>query len=228
MKRLAFVSMVSFVFSYLAFIFLCVFGVLVYSFFMHDDAQQVRISMEGGLLEVLSAGLFAVAGVFALIRFVRLRTQLSGTFAALLLLASAREMDLHKAFTSDSMLKSRFYSSAETPFFEKIIGALVIALLLYCVWTLLRQIPDFIRRLMRFCPYAISVFLGLGVITTAKMLDSLARILPFAAGFKEQHSAYLGLIEESFEMAGAVIFFMLALALLKTMAEPADRGAIEN
>ncbi len=204
-----------FIFSSLFLTFAGVFSFLAYAFFVLVDVDHVRMSMEHGTLELASAGVFALAAVFALLRAIRLRTRLNITFTILMVLATAREMDLHKACTSDSILKSRFYTSAETPLFEKVIGAFVIALLIYCVWQLVRHAPEFIRRLLQFCPCAIAIFSGLGVICIAKMLDGMSRLFPFLADFHEQNGAYLGLIEESFEMAGAVVFFVLAAALLK-------------
>lgn len=187
----------------------------MYALFWQGDDYYLKISQEHGILEALSASLFACAGVFGVIRAVRLRTQLSFTFSLLMLMAAAREMDWHKAFTSDSILKTRFYLRAETPFYEKFVGLVCIALLIYCVWQLIKHSPEFIRRVLQLCPYASSVFLGLGMICTAKLLDSMDRILPFASNFKAQHHAYLTLIEESFEIAAAMIFFMLAAVLLK-------------
>ena len=63
--------------------------------------------------------------------FIKHRVNLRFVLALGMSLAAMRELDWHKAWTTDSVLKSRFYLSDVTPIYEKVIGGGVILLLLY-------------------------------------------------------------------------------------------------
>lgn len=134
---------------------------------------------------------------------------------ALMALASMREMDLHKEWTTDSILKSRFYLDSNTPDIEKLIGGLVILFLVYAVWQLIKRVPQFVASIWCFVPTAWAIGMGLGLLVVAKGIDSMKRILPFMVEFHTENRAFLGVIEESFEMTGALFFMVFVVMRLK-------------
>ncbi len=96
---------------------------------------------ETGPVEILSLVFWVVAAIVVLVS-VRPATGRTWAFAVMYLVFAAREADLHRAFTADSMLKSGYYRHVAAPLPEKIIAGLVaiaiLALLLYFLWVSFR------------------------------------------------------------------------------------------
>src|SRR5690606_25527234 len=100
-----------------------------------------RFFSEEGPVETASMFFWLFAAVVVLVRVRPLRAR-TWAFALLYLAFAAREADLHKAFTADSMLKSAYYRRVPAPFEEKLIAGIVaialIALLAYVLWVVAR------------------------------------------------------------------------------------------
>jgi len=156
----------------------------------------------------LSASLVA-AGFF----IVQQKTKMIFIFSALMALAAFREMDWHKKWTSDSILKSKFYVLEATPIQEKIIGGMVIAFLVYALILLMFSSKKWVLDIYRGKLVAWGVFFGLGSLVGAKILDSFSRLVPALNDFKITYEiVFLGL-EETMEMIAASIFLFLAVML---------------
>lgn len=190
-------------------------GGLYYIFNFLPESEWAILVQEHGVIELSAAIAFAVAAFFGLVQFIKTNTKMDFIFMTLMALAGAREMDWHKEWTTDSILKSRFYIDENTPAFEKIIGAIVILFLVYAAWQLLKRVPYFITNVWHFVPTAWAIGLGLGMLTMAKSLDSMARIMPFMAEFHADNRAFLSVIEETMELSGAIFFVMLAFMRVK-------------
>jgi len=202
-----------FIFS--AVILIALAGGLYYIFHHLPESQWAQLTMEHGAVEMATAILFAIAAFLGMVQFIKITAKMDFVFMALMALAGAREMDWHKEWTTQSILKSRFYVDPNTPALEKIIGGLIILFLIYAAWQLIKRVPQFIASVWHFIPNAWAVGLGLGMLVTAKTLDSMARIMPFMAEFHADNRAFLGVIEESFEMTGALFFVVLVFMRLK-------------
>lgn len=96
---------------------------------------------EEGPVEVAALVFWVVAAVVVLVR-IRPLTARAWAFAGLYLAFAAREADLHRAFTADSMLKTSYYRRAVAPIEEKIIAGIValvlVALFVYVLWVVAR------------------------------------------------------------------------------------------
>lgn len=96
---------------------------------------------EEGPVEVGAMLLWFTAAVVVVVR-VRPPGARGWAFAALYLAFAAREAELHRAFTADSMLKSAYYRRVAAPLEEKIIAGIVavalVALLMYVLATVVR------------------------------------------------------------------------------------------
>jgi hypothetical protein len=176
---------------------------------------------EYGLIENLTAISFAMASGLALIIFIRQQKSIWACFSFLMCMACMRELDLHKYWTTDSILKSRFYLSVDTPFIEKIIGATVILSLILCGIYLLRHIPAFIINIREKQKTALAFLCACGLIVTSKFFDAMSRILPALKPFHKTHASFFKGTEESFELIAAVLF--LSLCLLKIRQKPLAR-----
>lgn len=199
--------------------FLTIFGGLFaflgYALFNFSPVEQAAFATEGGFIETVAASAFFIVAFLGFVKFLQHKSKMNFIFFALMALAGAREMDWHKEWTTQSVLKSRFYIDPTTPAIEKLIGFILILFLIYAAWQLLKRVPQFVANLWHFIPTAWAIGFGLGLITVAKILDSMARILPFAKDFHTDNKEFLMLIEESFELTGALFFLVFVILRLK-------------
>lgn len=171
--------------------------------------RLMAASQEGGWIETGTAvTYFAVALVLLLVQ--------SGNrwflwhSAFIVSLMGARELDLHKAFTSDSVLTTRFYfrDHAELP--EKLISGAVMTVLAILVLYYLRHWRRLWDGLWRRSAAAISIVTVIMLALITKSLDAFGRLM---SGFGIELSFdtdRLRIIEESGELAIPVV---MALAL---------------
>jgi len=186
-------------------------GFLLYNLTALTPEQYTNLTREHGPIEMLTAIGFALTACTAAIIAWKEKTQIWSLFAAFMAFAAARELDLHKAFTSDSILKSKFYLKSDAPWFEKTGGALFILLLIYCVIRLLPYTKQWVQNLLKFQSNALSIFLAMGILAAAKMLDSFARLFPFIADIHTNNRALFGLVEETFECTCIAFFAFVCL-----------------
>jgi branched-subunit amino acid transport protein AzlD len=171
---------------------------------------------EYGFVESATAIGFAIVGIIAFIIYLQKRHGIWAIFSFLMVMASMREMDLHKYWTTDSILKSRFYISEQTPIIEKLIGGGVIILLILCAVFLIRRVPYFVSSVWKFHANAWALCFAFGCLIVAKGMDSMARIFPFLADFHAQNRDFLGVIEESLEFTSALFFLLVCFLAIKT------------
>jgi len=188
---------------------------LLFIFTAIPQSDWETITAEHNPLEMTTAIAYIIAAIIGLLVFVKDKSQMHFITFALMVLATGREMDLHKEWTTDSILKSRFYIDPATPIIEKIIGGIVILFLVYAVITLVRRTPRFIMMLWQLSALAWSIALGLGLLTIAKTMDSMARLFPFLADFHAHHRDFLNVIEETLELGGALFFVVMVIILIK-------------
>lgn len=106
---------------------------------------------EAGFFEIGSAvGWFTLAAVLAVLAFAGIDRRFSVPAGIILLAFGMRELDWHKAFTADSMLKSNYYLELPAPLLETAISAAVVlgllSLLSYLVVTFARPLLHALRR----------------------------------------------------------------------------------
>lgn len=190
-------------------------GIAYYGFYHLDPDFVVNLPQEDGVIEMSTAVCFFIVAFLGFIQFLKTNAKMDFIFFALMALAGAREMDWHKEWTSQSILKSRFYTDPATPELEKLIGGIVILFLLYAAFQLVKRIPLFISNLWAFSSKAWGIAMGLGSLTVAKGMDSLARLAPSLEEFKNDNYAFMALIEESLELAGALFFLSVIIMMMK-------------
>ena len=195
-------------------VILVLFGGLGYAYVQLPYAEWLKLAYEGNIIETTTAIIFAVTSLLAFIALLKKQNKIWFYFGFLMLSATMRELDLHKAWTTDSIFKLRFYSGDAAPFYEKALGLLFIVVLIFCLVQFIRHIPSWISNLLKFHPIALSIFLGLGALGTGKTLDSMARILPFLADFHGQNRGILRMFEESLEMTSSFFFLLVCLLAL--------------
>ena len=187
--------------------------IAIFAFFYFEEGKSHPFFIEGGWIEQVTVLLFCTSSLIA--GFVFLKTKFYNSFllSAFMAMAAMRELDWHKTWTSDSILKSRFYLSDATPITEKIIGAAVIIFLAYLVVKLLMRTKNWLYGLKNGSLSALTLFFALGSLVSAKFLDSFSRLLPSLAEFKSKNTVVFTGIEETTEMISAGFFVMLAVLL---------------
>lgn len=204
----------------LFFIFYCLAVILVtlgglsYAHVQLSYEESLQLANEGSILETTTAIIFALTALLAFITLVKKQDKVWFCFGSLMVAATMRELDLHKAWTTDSIFKLRFYSGDAAPFYEKALGLLFVFILLLCLVQFIRHIPSWISNLMKFHPISLSIFLGLGTLGGGKTLDSMTRVLPFLADFHGQNRPLLRMLEEGLEMTSSFFFLLICLLAL--------------
>ena len=136
--------------------------------------------------------------------------------AALVLFAMcARELDMHSRFTTDSMLKSRYYLKVKAPLMEKLLaGTVVLALAAVVIYLLMRYLPLLRRRLRERAPEAVSLGAAGIVLVCTKLVDRLPGILKhdYGIGLSELARHLAMALEEPMEL---MIPLLVLLALLQ-------------
>lgn len=200
-------------FKRFSFVFFAIAALLVQlavSFAVLDGAMMEEVSQEGRWIENMSV-IFLFQAVALGIYAARKSGDKGWYLYSYLALAAAwRELGGHKAFTSDSILKSRFYVTPEFPLWEKLLGAAFILSLLYCIVQLLRKFIPSLKALWQGVVHVQAIYACLGLYTVAKVLDGFFRRFPSLSHLRDDYGSMMLYAEESMEMFGA--FFLMYAA----------------
>jgi len=181
---------------------------------LFSTSQLSDLSSEDHVIENLSVyGLLiaAIAGVYA--GWIS-KERIWFLFAFFMLFAMLRELDVHSAFMTMSILKSRFYVSPEVPFHEKMIGGAVLLLLACGIYKALRTLPFTLKRLLNGDSVALAAYTAFGIMCVAKFIDSSSRLMPSLAPLRLMHDVFLVYIEENLEMFMGMTFAMAPLIFI--------------
>ena len=194
---------------------LIVFVTITAFFYVLSPENLKWVLSEAGPFEMGSALLFFVTAALGFYLFTKVRTKLSFSFSALMIIAAMRELDWHKKWTSDSILKSRFYLSEETPVIEKIFGIIFILTLIGAAIIVLKNIPKWLKLLKQKDMIAWGIFYAFGGLAIAKLIDSSNRLIPFILTKDESNHFQFLALEEGLEFIAACCFVMIAGLLIK-------------
>lgn len=201
---------------YVLTVFIGLFAFLAYGFLLMMPDVRISMSLEAGFIEGVTAASFGLLAVLAFVRATEKRSELAWLFVFFMVLACARELDLHKAFTEDSVLKLNFYFKSDAPLLEKIGGGFFVLLLVYGGVRLLTYAPQWARDVWALKADALAIFLAMGVLGTAKTLDAFARLFPFLTDFYQENRSFFSLTEESFELASVFLFGYVCFSYFKS------------
>ena len=198
---------------------LVLFGTVLflgYNFMYFTAADFLVWNAESGPIENATALLFGIVSVLAVGIAFREQRKIWWLFAFFMVTATCRELDLHKAFTQDSVLKMNFYTKSDAPIIEKMGGGLFVAILMTAIIQLLMYAKQWVLDVLKFKPMPLAAFLAIGMLGFAKTLDAMARLFPISADFHDQYRAAIGLVEETFELSSAAMFLCVCLLWFRT------------
>jgi hypothetical protein len=185
-----------------------------------------RWTSEEGLFEQASWVVYFVVAAICLF-LVRHDARLYATSAVVVLAMGARELDLHRRFTTDSILKSRYYLKVQAPLVEKLLaGAVVLALTAVVLYMLVRYLPLFLRRLRSRSPAAITLATSFLVLMLTKIADRLPDVMrhDFGAVVPGWLLHLQAVFEEPLEST-IPLLFLLAIVQARLAAPRVSRGA---
>lgn len=189
-------------------------------------AETLRpLISENGLFELTSVALHLLVGGLAFYYW-RKGHSIAGLLFLACLLMAAREADMHKAFTTFGIFKTRQYADASVPLIEKVLSLMTVFGLLGALTALALKARKSMGQLMRLRDAA---FFGLSFLpiylVVLKEVDGAPRMLRRAGVALSERA---GLISQSIEEVGETFIPVLVLiALLQVVRrQPFSRPAI--
>jgi hypothetical protein len=180
----------------LAALFCCLTALLVFQMRGFDAFA------ESGFVENITVFFYGVAiAALFLFRIAPMRVRLAT--AIVLAALAARELDLHKAFTADSLLKSNYYLKSGASLMEKSLSILFLLCLAgIVVWLVRATYKNLIADLMDRKAYAWSILASIALVGISKSIDGIGRKLKGWFGIQIDTEArnYFRVIEETAEM----------------------------
>lgn len=128
---------------------------------------------EAGVFEIGSAvGWFGLAAGLLALAFAGRDRRLCIPAGIIMLAFGMRELDWHKAFTADSMLKSNYYLDMPAPLMEKVIAAsVVLGLLSLLGYLMVTFALPLLRALRRHDAGALTLLNGMALLIFSKVVD---------------------------------------------------------
>lgn len=183
--------------------------------------RYAALLAESGWIESLTAfGFIAAAGMLLVLR----RPTSTEWWGPVLLIACAlRELEMHRRFTTMSILKSRFYLSDGVPLGEKLAGLLVLCLLaLGCCRLLWYHRLSFWHGLKTGSLAAGCVASAVFVLVLSQSIDGVARKLaPWGVELSDIQVRIWGAFEEIIECAIPLLLMTATLAARRS-TQPRD------
>ncbi|MCG8426195.1 MAG: hypothetical protein MI754_02415 [Chromatiales bacterium] len=199
------------------FIMLCVLAaVYLYAMTLGSIERDVFLK-EAGVVEFTTAVGYLLCALLILYEGKLQYLRKYHYFFLIIVLFGLRELDFHKQFTSMSILKSRFYLSSDVPVMEKVIGLLVILLLIYIVYSIIKNhFSRFIADLKKRSIVAIGAANAILFLVVSKVMDGLERKLkPVGVELSDRLGEYVFALEEILELGIPYILMLTFYAYFK-------------
>ena len=167
-----------------------------------------QVFAEGGLIETLSGIMWFLTALVALSNLgaSKLRALVFTIgFAAF----GAREFDLHKAFTSDSILKTNFYETGSG--LEVVFGGIAAVLIIIALISMVVLTFKFLWSARKTRPVSAQLlFYGWGILVAGKVMDRLPSVLrkKFELELPSIQQSMLKAAEEGLELLVPVMMFV--------------------
>lgn len=205
-------------------------GLLLFSFLLLfivyalDPAITRSLIAETGLFELVSPPLWITLAALCLFKLGANNRWGWGT-AALAAIFAAREADLHKAFTADSIFKHAFYRSTEISATQKFWGGLAAAAsVVVLLWMLVACVRHICKTKAWRRAWGRLTLLSIALMVFTKICDRLENTIKVDYGIllSAHESALFHMHEEGIEMLLPILF---AVALLVWAKDRARLGA---
>lgn len=182
---------------------------LIISLFLEENNRDIFLK-EGGVVESVSALGYLLCAAFIVYKGKLIYLKRYYYLFLLIIFFMLRELDFDKRFTTMGILKSKFFISNDVPWVEKIVGAMVIALLLFIVFSILyRHSKDFYYGLKKHSVISFGALIVAILLGVSKSLDGTARKLnQFGVEIGEKTSMHVSALEEILELGIPIILLL--------------------
>ena len=135
----------------------------------------------------------------------------------LIILFMLRELDFDKQFTTMGLFKSKFFISNSVPLVEKTIGAIIILLLLYVVFSIIyRYSKEFWFGLKNHSIISFGALIVVTLLVVSKSLDGIDRKLKgVGVEIGDRASMHASAVEEILELSIPIILLITLSAYFK-------------
>ena len=176
-------------------------------------ASQTTLLAEGGFYESLSVVGYVLC-ILALVWTLRAAVLRVWYLPLVLAVMAARELDLDKSLFTRGLFKARQYTGEGVPLGERLIAALILALIITAILLMLRRhARPYLTALFRGRAWAGAVLLGIGFTIAYKLLDGIARKLaPLGIEISADAERTAFVVEEIGEL-GIPVMFLAAILL---------------
>ncbi|MFG6564622.1 hypothetical protein ACGYLI_10390 [Sulfitobacter sp. 1A13421] len=176
-------------------------------------ATQTTLLAEGGFYESLSVVGYILC-ILALVWTLRAAVLRVWYLPLVLAVMAARELDLDKSLFTRGLFKARQYTGEGVPLGERLIAALILALIVTAILLMLwRHARPYLTALFRGRAWAGAVLLGIGFTVAYKLLDGIARKLaPLGIEVSADAERTAFVVEEIGEL-GIPVMFLVAILL---------------
>ncbi|MFG6594933.1 hypothetical protein ACGYK4_10340 [Sulfitobacter sp. 1A13368] len=176
-------------------------------------ATQTTLLAEGGFYESLSVVGYILC-ILALAWTLRGAVLRVWYLPLVLAVMAARELDLDKSLFTRGLFKARQYTGEGVPLGERLIAALILALIVTAILLMLRRhARPYLTALFRGRAWAGAVLLGIGFTVAYKLLDGIARKLaPLGIEISADAERTAFVVEEIGEL-GIPVMFLAAILL---------------
>lgn len=181
-----------------------------------DQAKAKLLYSEGQLIENATVLLYGVA-LALLLGWSKGERELRLLIALVVSLCAFRELDLHKAYTSESLLKISYYIKGDDPILGRIVAGIVLIAILALLFRMLVYCRNLWAELRAGRPYAFSALTAILMLPISKAFDSSPRMIHKHLGISLDRELRHGLLltEESLELA-VPLLIILSIAQFNT------------
>lgn len=217
-----------------SYFFLLIFLFVVTGLLLIDPEATAGMTKETGVVEIGTTALYVVL-IALLLFFAQPRWPVGKYWYALVAgVLLCRELDFDKIFTSQGILKSRFYESPDVPIMEKVWAILILLVILGAVvFTFVKSRKSLFEGIRRRDPIQLGVVVAFCLAAVSKLvLDGLPRKLEkIGLGINDYVDAHHGKFEEVLEM-GIPIALIIALVYSRkdfwVARSSAEQSNVEN
>lgn len=210
----------------LTFAVLVLFSAMLYlTTFFFDRSIAVSLTEEGGVFESVSPILWvALAALCAMLLGFRSRYGFGTTF--LCLIFAAREMDLHKAFTADSIFKNSFYRMDVSILDKAMGGTVAIMCVSTLLWLLIAVIYYIYIESAWRRGWGRLTIIAVCFILFTKVMDRIGAILSVDYDYhlNQQTAMVFHMHEEGFEMLLPILFAIALITWRRDLLREAPRS----
>ena len=195
-----------------------------------DDYSRNLLVMEGGLVETLTAILYLSCFAYIVMQGKLAYLKKYYYLASVPVVFGLRELDFDARFTTGTVLRTSFYIKGHIPFYEKIIGVIMILFGLAIVFLIIRNHrTDFLLELKKGSARPVGVLLVIALIVTSQTLDGIGRkVASIGVKLDPVIARYCGILEETLELGIPIILTIMFTCYFHHQAEKSRISGIER